>query len=95
MCSIANIDLCDDEKKKQIEGYLKLSVDELNEAVKKEEEKLEKAETDFKDAVSKLQAEYQKISEEKDETIAAVKASGLSLMKSVLSAKTKESKDEL
>jgi hypothetical protein len=97
VCSVANVDLCDEEKKKQIEDYLKLSVDDLTKSIEEEEKKLEKAEEDFKEAVAKLQAEYQKLSEEKDETIAAVKASGLGLMKSVLASKKKgdAKKDEL
>jgi Thioredoxin len=96
VCSVANIDLCDAEKKEQIEKYTKLSVDELNAAIKTEEEKLTKAEEEFKEAVAKLQADYQKLSEEKDATVASVKGSGLGLMKSVLAAKSKgEKKDEL
>jgi thiol-disulfide isomerase/thioredoxin len=96
VCSVANIDLCDAEKKAQIETYMKLTVEELNTSITAEEAKLEKAEEDFKEAVSKLQAEYQKLSEDKDEAVAAVKSSGLGLMKSVLVAKNKDTKkDEL
>ena len=96
VCSVNNLELCDDEKKAQIEKYMKLSVEELTKSVEEEEKKLEKAEEDFKAAVEKLQAEYQKLSEDKDKTIADVKASGLGLMKSVLTAKSKtEKKDEL
>lgn len=95
VCSVANIDLCEPDKKKQIEEYSKLSEDELKAAIAKEEEKLDAAEENFKEAVAKLQAEYQKISEEKDQTISEVKSSGLGLMKSVLSAKKKKTTDEL
>jgi len=95
VCSISNIDLCSDEKKKQIEEYTKLSEEDLSAAIAKEEEKLEAAETNFKDAVAKLQADYQKLSEEKDQAISEVKNSGLGLMKSVLSSKKKATKDEL
>ena len=95
VCSAANLDLCEPEKKAQLEGYMKLSLDELNEKVKEEEAKLEKAEADFTAAVQKLQEEYQKLSEDKDKTIAAVKEAGLGLMKSVVSAKSKATKDEL
>merc|ERR1711988_889792 len=67
---------------------MKLSTSELDAKIKAEEAKLEKAEEDFKEAVSKLQAEYQKISE--------VKGSGLGLLKSVKASKAKDgSKDEL
>jgi hypothetical protein len=96
VCSVANMDLCDAEKKKQIESYRKMSFVDLNAAIKAEEEKISKAEDDFKEAVSKLQAEYQKLSEEKDATVASVQSSGLGVMKSVLAAMSKdEKKDEL
>lgn len=96
VCSPSNLDLCDADKKKQIEEFMKLSVDELDKKISAEEEKLNKAEEDFKAAVSKLQAEYQALSEEKDKQMAEVKNSGLGLLKSVKAAKTKSGgKDEL
>lgn len=95
ICSPSNIDLCDADKKKQIEEYMKLDVSKLDEMIKAEEEKLAKAEEDFKEEVSKLQATYQKLSEDKDALIAEVKASGLGLLKSVKAAKAKGGNDEL
>jgi hypothetical protein len=95
VCSPANIDLCDDEKKKQIEEYMKLSVEDIDAKIESEEEKLEEAETEFKDAVSKLQDKYQELSQDKDDKIAAVKESGLGLLKSIKAAKAKAGKDEL
>lgn len=98
VCSVANLDLCDDEKKLQIAEYMKLSEEEVDKKIAEEEEKLEKAEDDFKEAVAKLQAEYQKLSEEKDAAIEAVKASGLATLKAVKGAKAKATeggKDEL
>merc|ERR1712187_544284 len=96
VCSVSNLDLCDDEKKAKIQEFMKMSDSELESKIKEEEKKLEQAEEDFKEAVSKLQAEYQKLSEEKDEKIAEVKGSGLGLLKSVKASKAKDgSKDEL
>jgi hypothetical protein len=94
VCSPANIDLCDDDKKKQIEDYMKLSVEEIDTRIATEETKLEDAETEFKDAVTKLQDEYQKLSQAKDDSIAAVKESGLGLLKSIKAAKGKAAKGE-
>lgn len=94
-CSVANIDLCDAEKKAQIEKYLAMSEEDLKAAVAAEETKLEEAETNFKKEVEKLQATYTSLSEAKDKTIADVKASGLGLMKSVLNAPKKTGSDEL
>lgn len=96
VCSVANLDLCDDDKKAKIQEFMKLSESDIDAKIKEEEAKLEKAEEDFKEAVSKLQAEYQKLSEDKDEKIAEVKGSGLGLLKSVKASKAKDgSKDEL
>merc|ERR1739843_7340 len=95
MCSPANIDLCDDDKKAQIGKLMALSDDDLASSIAEEEKKLEAAEEDFKNEVQKLQEKYQSLMAEKDEKIAAVKASGLGLMKSVKAAKAKGVKTEL
>jgi len=96
MCSPANIDLCDDEKKAEIEKFQGMSAEDLDAAIKAEEEKLEAAETEFKDEVQKLQEKYQSLSEEKDAKMQAVKDSGLGLMKSVKASQAKgDTKDEL
>jgi len=97
MCSVKNIDLCDDEKKTTIEGFMALALEDLEAKIATEEKKIEEAESKFKEELEKLQNAYQKLSSEKDDTIAAVKAGGLGLMKSVKAAKTSKdaSKDEL
>jgi len=97
MCSPSNLDLCDDEKKQEIEDMMKLSVEDLNTQIQEGEAKIEAAEENFKTEVEKLQAAYQKLMSDKDDAIEAVKKSGLGLMKSVLAAKQKadSDKDEL
>lgn len=84
LCSVKNIDLCDADKKAEIEKYQAMDSAALEAAVAAEEKKLEAAEALFKAEVQKLQDTYTKLSEDKDKTIADVKASGLGLMKSVL-----------
>lgn len=95
MCSPMNIDLCDDDKKKQIQEFQAMSVEEMDAKIAEYEKQLEEAEENFKSEVSKLQATYQKLSEEKDAKLAAVKDSGLGLLKSVKIAKAKAGSDEL
>jgi len=96
MCSPSNLDLCDDAKKAEIRKLQELSTDSLAAKISEEEKKLEQAEEHFKAEVQKLQDTYQKLMEDKDKKIADVKAAGLSLMKSVLSAAKKAAgKDEL
>jgi hypothetical protein len=94
VCSPGNVDLCDEQKKKEIKRYLAMDQKELTKLIKAEETKLETAEAEFKESVTKLQENYQKLSTDKDETIAAVKAAGLGLMKAVAASGSKGS-DEL
>ena len=89
VCSPANIDLCDDDKKKEIESLSALDDAALAAKITAEEAKIAAAEETFKSGVEELQATYQKLMTEKEETEAAVKAAGLGLMKSVQAAKKK------
>lgn len=84
MCSVKNIDLCDAEKKAEIEKYQAMDVATLEAAVKTEEKKLEEAEANFKAEVQKLQDKYQALTEEKETIVADVKGAGLGLMKSIM-----------
>jgi len=94
-CSVANIDLCDDAKKAEIEKFLAMPAAELEAAVAAEEKKISDAEKNFKSEVDKLQSAYTALSEEKEKVEADVKASGLGLMKSVLNAPKNTGSDEL
>lgn len=97
MCSPSNIDLCDDEKKAEIEKFSSMGVDELDKLIAGKESEQEEAEKNFKDEVGKLQAAYQKLSEDKDAKLDEIKKSGLGLMKAVKGSLAKGSKgsDEL
>ena len=93
ICSPSKMELCDDDKKKEIETLMAMSDDEINAKITAEEKKLEDAEEEFKNEVQKLQEKYQSLMEEKDAKAAAVKAAGLGLMKSVLAFKGKADKE--
>ena len=98
MCSVKNIDLCDDEKKTLIEKYQRMSVEDLEAAVEEKMQLIDDAEKNFDDEVEKLQQKYESLEKERSEAVAAVKASGLGLMNSVLKSKdaaAAEGKDEL
>jgi gas vesicle protein len=94
-CGPSNLDLCDDDKKKEIEELMALSDDEIEKKISEGEDKLKEADTTFEGEVKKLQEKYESLMKEKDEAIAAVKSSGLGLLKSVSAAKAKAAKDEL
>jgi len=96
MCSPSNIDLCDDDKKAEIEKFSSMGADELDKLIAEKEKEQEDAEANFKDEVGKLQAAYQKLSEDKDAKLDEIKKSGLGLMKAVkASVKGSKGSDEL
>jgi thioredoxin-like negative regulator of GroEL len=86
-CGPANLDLCDADQKKSIEEALALSADDLAAKITEGEKKMEDAESNFKKAVEELQANYEKLQKEKDDTVAAVKKGGLGMLKSVQASK--------
>uniref|UniRef100_A0A7S2AD48 Thioredoxin domain-containing protein n=1 Tax=Alexandrium andersonii TaxID=327968 RepID=A0A7S2AD48_9DINO len=94
LCSPANMDLCDEDKKKAIAELQALSAEELTAKIEAKQKEQKEAEEEFETEVKALQEKYQQLSKEKDEKIAAVKASGLSLMVSVQSH-AKKAKTEL
>jgi len=86
VCSPAKMDLCEPEMKEKILELQKLSAADLDKQIKEKEAEIEKAEKFFTDEVDKLQKSYQKLQEDKEATITAVKDSGLGIMKSVKAA---------
>jgi len=93
-CGPANLDLCDADKKAQIEKFSAMSAADLQKAVDEKVAAQEKLETDFKEFVEGLQKKYTEASEKKDKDVEAIKSSGLGLMKAV-AAHNKASKSEL
>jgi len=93
-CGPANLDLCDDAKKADIEKFSKMSAADLEAAIKEKTDAMEKLETDFKTFVEGLQKQYSDANEKKDKDVEAIKSSGLGLMKAV-AAHAKSAKSEL
>jgi protein disulfide-isomerase A6 len=92
-CGPSNVDLCDAEQKAKIQAFQALSSEELATKIAAEEKKITDAEENFKAEVEKLQANYEKLSKSKDETIANVKKQGLGMMKSVKASKADGKKE--
>jgi len=97
MCSPANMDLCDDDQKAELNKLMEMDLGDLEKAITEGEQKITDAETTFKTELQKLQDQYQELMKTKEDTIAEVKSSGLGRMKSVLAHRNKGSddKDEL
>jgi thioredoxin-like negative regulator of GroEL len=90
-CSNDNIDLCDDDQKAILDKYNAMSVSERKEIVDKANADVAAAEETFKEEVKKLQANYEKLTSDKDAAVKALQTKDLSLLKSIKS----DSKDEL
>jgi len=86
VCSPSNIDICDAAQKAEIEKFQAMSAADLDEAIKEKEAAGEAAEALFKEEVSKLQATYEQLQKNKDETTENIKKSGLGIMKAVKAA---------
>jgi len=95
ICSPANIDLCNDDKKKEIAELNALDVAVLEAKVEEKKKIIKDTEEKFEADLKALQDTYQQLQDGKDATIKEIKASGLGLMSAVLSNKLKGQKDEL
>jgi len=93
MCSPSNIDLCDADKKKEIETLQALSGADLDKKIEEGDKAIKDAEETFESEVKKLQERYEKLQKDKEETQKNVKESGLGLAKAVRAANKK--KEEL
>merc|ERR1712224_63447 len=76
LCGPANMDLCDEEKKAEIQAFQALSEEELKEKVAAKEKEITDADELFTAEVEKLQQKYDEISGQKDEAIKAVRRQG-------------------
>jgi len=94
LCSPTNIDLCDDDKKKQINDLKAMSMDDLSAEIEKKDAELKEAEATFDAEVQKLQEKYEQLEKDKTAKQKEIKDSGLGLMKAVKASKA-SGKEEL
>mmetsp|Transcript_15199 Transcript_15199/g.23641 ORF Transcript_15199/g.23641 Transcript_15199/m.23641 type:complete len:173 (-) Transcript_15199:337-855(-) len=92
MCSPVNIDLCDDDKKAQIKKFKEMDDENLKYTIQGKEGDIAAAQEEFERFVEGLQKAYEEGQAKHDEVKEAIKNSGLSLMKSVLSTRRREAK---
>merc|ERR1719436_878122 len=93
LCSPANLELCSEDKKKQIKEYMDMGAAKLDELVSSKEAEIKKLQSDFDTMLEGLQKQYSEAQEKKDKDSKAVKDSGLGLAKSVLKQKEHESEE--
>merc|ERR1711976_464014 len=93
-CGPKNVDLCDADKKKQLDEFMAMSDDALTAKISEKEEEMKKAESDLEELLKSLQSQYEEGQKARDEKKKEIKEAGLGLMKSV-AAHNKTAKSEL
>jgi len=83
-CGPANMDLCSDEKKAEIEEIQAMGEEAIDEKVTALEKTIADAEETFNEELKKLQDKYEELQKTKDDTIADAKSQNLGVMKAVL-----------
>lgn len=96
VCSPTNIGVCDKAQAKLIAKYQAMKAEVLTKLIEGKEAELEKLEKGFKEGVEKLQATYEKLQKENEETKTRINDDDFKFMKSVSKAAAKASAtDEL
>lgn len=84
LCSLKNLDLCDDEKKATINELQNKSLEELEEIIDGVESKVQDEEQNFEAEVEKLQEMYEKLQGNMDAKVRAIKEeANFNLVKSI------------
>eukprot|EP00931_Biecheleriopsis_adriatica_P094220 TRINITY_DN678_c0_g3_i1.p1 TRINITY_DN678_c0_g3~~TRINITY_DN678_c0_g3_i1.p1 ORF type:complete len:162 (-),score=55.80 TRINITY_DN678_c0_g3_i1:50-535(-) len=94
-CGPSSLELCSDEKKAQIEKFMKMSEGKLDAKIRKAEAALQKLEDEAEELTKGLQESYEEGTKKKEKTQEEIKAKDFGLMKSVLAYRTKSEKSEL
>ena len=88
-CSLSRIELCDAEKRAQLEMLQAMPAEDLNAEIEKSEREIAAVEAQFKAEVERLQADYKKLQDDKSAAVLDIKSSGLAIMKAIRAANAK------
>merc|ERR1711912_105374 len=69
MCSPANIDLCDEDKKKEIAAFEAMSAEDFSAKIEEKKAQIKEAEETFTAEVKKLQDKYGELQKDKDSAV--------------------------
>ena len=83
MCSPANVDLCDAERKAVIEKYQAMSAEELDSAINDEIKELDAANETLQNARDEHKDRVQKLHDKRDATLKEINQNGLDLMRAI------------
>lgn len=83
-CGPKNLDLCDEEHKKEIEMFMKMTPEELKKIIDEKDEELKKINSEFESAVDSISQRYEEAEKAKKDKVAEIKSKGLGLMKAIL-----------
>jgi hypothetical protein len=90
-CSLSRIELCDAEKRAQLEMLQAMPAADLNAEIEKIEREIAAVEAQFKAEVERLQADYKKLQDDKSAAVLDIKLSDLAIMKAIQAANAQKS----
>jgi len=83
LCGPANEELCGEEEKAKLAELKALPAEELEAKIAEKNQEIKDANEKFEAELKKIQDTYSQLQKDKDDTVAAVKQSGLGSMKAV------------
>merc|ERR1740129_198385 len=66
-CGPSNLDLCDDDKKKQVNKFMAMSASDLDAAIQAKDDEMKAADKELEDLIKGLQASYEQATTKKDD----------------------------
>merc|ERR1740120_69951 len=75
-CGPANLDLCDEGNKEQVNKFMAMSASDLSAAIKAKDDEMAAAETELETLLKSLQSQYEEATKKKDDTKTSIKESG-------------------
>jgi len=94
LCSPSTMENCDEEEKKIINKFMKMSYKDLKKDVAKDEKKMKEAHETLEKGTVKLQEEFRKLQEEQAARLKEIADTGIDTMKIVLKYKLSQKSQE-
>lgn len=79
VCNPSNLDVCDSATQEKVRELQKLSIEELGQRIKEKKDKVEAAQTSFREEVDRLNAKLKQLHADKEAVVSEIRDSGLSI----------------
>jgi len=94
VCAVTSIENCDEDQKAKIDAFLALGLEKLEEKMKVINDGIQALDENFDKELEKLQAQYEKLVEDKQKTVKELKGQDFGLLSSVFNHLAPDDMDE-